>query len=133
MENDRRQHRRALAFTLGLGILIASAVGIIAVAAVENPHLRPTEPPKPAVSRAGGESILLIRDRGLHVKDLILTYRGRRDGQIDLEVVIPALDPQFAYAHRIPLDRAKDGFRVAGQNLSLMSARASRARFHLDP
>jgi len=42
-----------------------------------------------------------------------------------MDVAILELDPNAYYRYRIPIKAAKKGFRLAGQNLRLISARKS--------
>lgn len=48
-----------------------------------------------------------------------------------IDVLIPELDQYFFYHHAISLQVAKDGFKLAGQNFVLESARHSSARLRL--
>jgi hypothetical protein len=42
-----------------------------------------------------------------------------------MDVAILELDPNAYYRYRIPINAAKKGFRLAGQNFRLISARKS--------
>ena len=56
-------------------------------------------------------------------------YRGLDAGNLRFEVVIPDLDPDYAYSHRIPIQAAKRGFQLAGREFRLV--KASRAKVRL--
>jgi len=54
---------------------------------------------------------------------VVLTYRGIEEGirACLIDVVIPDLDPQRAYKHRLDIAAAEKGFRMAGLNFKLVS------------
>jgi hypothetical protein len=62
-----------------------------------------------------------------------IIYRGLDgDSKFKIDVVIPELDPNAFYGYRLSIDTARQGFRLAGQNFKLISARQSAIRiWHL--
>jgi hypothetical protein len=62
-----------------------------------------------------------------------IIYRGLDgDSKFKIDVVIPELDPNAFYGYRLSIDKARQGFRLAGQNFKLISARKSAIRiWHL--
>ncbi|MGD9214259.1 MAG: hypothetical protein PVJ84_05580 [Desulfobacteraceae bacterium] len=78
--------------------------------------------PNPGWTRA-----ILRRNQHRQMGHVILTYRGlSKRSMILLESVIPDLDPHFAYSHKIPVSKAKNGFRTGGERLVLLSASQSK-------
>ena len=58
-----------------------------------------------------------------------IIYRGLDgDSKFKIDVVIPELDPNAFYGYRLSIDKARRGFRLAGQNFKLISARKSAVR-----
>jgi len=62
-----------------------------------------------------------------------IIYRGLDgDSKFQIDVVIPELDPKAFYGYRLSIDKARQGFRLGGQNFKLISARNSAIRiWHL--
>ena len=82
--------------------------------------------PKEAFSTPLKEKIILVLDRATKFGKSKIVYRGL-DGnaKFKMDVVVLELDPNAYYRYRIPIKAAKKGFRLAGQNLRLISARKS--------
>jgi hypothetical protein len=82
--------------------------------------------PKEAFSTPLQEKIMLILDRDTRFGKSIIVYRGL-DGKAKfrMDVAVLELDPNAFYRYRIPINAAKKGFRLAGQNFRLISARKS--------
>ena len=72
------------------------------------------------------EKIMLVLDRDTKFGKSKIVYRGL-DGKVKfkMDVAILELDPNAYYRYRIPIKAAKKGFRLAGQNFRLISARKS--------
>jgi len=72
------------------------------------------------------EKIMLVLDQEKIIGKSKIIYRGL-DGnsKLKIDVVILELDPNAYYPYRIYTDEAKKGFRLAGQNFKLISARKS--------
>jgi hypothetical protein len=81
---------------------------------------------KAAFSTPLKEKIMLVLDRDTTFGKSKIVYRGL-DGnaKFRMDVVIIELDPNAFYRYRIPINTAKKGFRLAGQNFILISARKS--------
>jgi len=74
--------------------------------------------PKKTLTNATKEKITLMLDRDIKIGKSIIVYRG-------MDVAILELDPNSFYRYRIPINAAKKGFRLFGQNFRLISARKS--------
>jgi hypothetical protein len=48
--------------------------------------------------------------------------------KIRIDVLIPKLDPDYAYPHLIPVKEAKRGFRLSDENFLLISAGRYRVK-----
>lgn len=77
---------------------------------------KPLPPPAPVQDG----TIMLRRGQRVTVGKRTLIYQGVKDKQIHLAVYVLDLDPQVAYHHKIPLQEAKTGFRLAGQSYQLI-------------
>ena len=74
------------------------------------------------------ERILLALDAETNVGSIRLIYKGKRDGCLLIDVLIPALDKGFVYHHAIPLEKAKHGFNLAGREFMLIAAKRAAVR-----
>ncbi len=82
--------------------------------------------PKKALTNATKEKITLMLDRDKKIGKSILVYRGLdENAKFRIDVAILELDPNSFYRYRIPINAAKKGFRLVGQNFRLISARKS--------
>ncbi len=81
---------------------------------------------KDAISNPLKEKIMILLDRDAKIGKSKIFYRGL-DGnsKFKMDVVILELDPNAFYRYHIPIEAAKKGFRLAGQNFRLVSARKS--------
>ena len=69
---------------------------------------------------------MLVRDRDLKIGKSKIVYRGLEENdQFRMDVIILDLDPDIFYRYTIPINDAKQGFRLVGQNFKLISARKS--------
>jgi len=136
VEHTRRQKWIAILFFSVSGLVFGSSLYLIAAGALASP-----EPTSTAVAAAPHGlpytdapqvKIVLQRDAQLRLGNLEITYRGVKDHNLHLEVVVLDLDPQYAYRHAIALDQASHGFQLAGVRLKLLSARNSRAKLLWD-
>ena len=81
---------------------------------------------KKALANASKEKITLVRDRDIKIGKSIIVYRGLDESaKFRMDVAILELDPNSLYSYRIPINAAKKGFRLVGQNFRLISARKS--------
>jgi hypothetical protein len=82
--------------------------------------------PKKALTNATKEKITLMLDRDIKIGKSIIVYRGLdENAKFKMDVIILELDPNSFYSYRIPINTAKKGFRLIGQNFRLISARKS--------
>ena len=81
---------------------------------------------KEAPSNSSKNRVMLLIDQDSQIEKSKIVYRGL-DGnaKFKLDVAILDLDPHAYYRYRIPIDDAKKGFRLVGQNFKLISARKS--------
>jgi hypothetical protein len=97
----------------------------------QGPTATVTKPlPPPAPVQDG--TITLRRGLRVTVGKRALIYYGVKDKQIHLAVYVLDLDPQVAYHHRIPLQEAEKGFRVAGHAYHLISQNRSTIRLTVE-
>ena len=69
---------------------------------------------------------MIMRDRYTNIGKSKIFYRGiDENSKFIMDVVVLELDPNAFYRYRIPIADAKKGFRLAGQNFRLISARKS--------
>ena len=72
------------------------------------------------------EKLIVQIDQGKTFGKSKIIYRGLDGNSLfKIDVVILELDPHAYYRYRIPIDDARKGFRLAGQNFRLISARTS--------
>lgn len=82
--------------------------------------------PGRALSNPAREKILLALNHEKTIGKSKIIYRGLEgDSKFKIDVVILELDPQAFYGYRFSIDDARQGFRLAGQNFKLISARES--------
>lgn len=81
-------------------------------------------------SQAGFDGKLrLEKDQSFEFEALKLTYKGMKDGQVVLDVVIIPLDAAYAYRHHIPKSFFGRPVRVGGRDVVVRSV--SRNRLYL--
>jgi len=78
-----------------------------------------------------GSQVLLRLDEPADVGKTRLIYRGRQDGNVLIDVVIPQLDQGFAYHYAIPLKKAKQRFTLSGRRYKLLAVGRRTARIKL--
>ncbi len=82
--------------------------------------------PARTLSNPAREKILLALNHEKTMGKSKIIYRGLEgDSKFRIDVVILELDPQAFYSYRFEIDDARQGFRLAGQNFKLISARES--------
>ncbi len=89
--------------------------------------------PKKVLTNATKEKLTLVLDRDIKIGKSIIVYRGLdENAKFRMDVAILELDPNSFYPYRIPINAAKKGFRLVGQNFKLISARKSAVQlWHL--
>ncbi len=84
------------------------------------------KPPGRALSNPARDKILLALNHEKTIGKSKIIYRGLEgDSKFRIDVVILELDPQAFYGYRFSIADARQGFRLAGQNFKLISARES--------
>jgi hypothetical protein len=78
------------------------------------------------------ESVYLILDQWKSVDGLKLRYNGLDGPFLLIDVMIPKLDPEFAYSHRVSIKDAKSGFSLVNRDFSLTFVRDARIRLELE-
>ena len=73
------------------------------------------------------DKIMLSMGDAKMIEDIKIVYRGlnRRD-QFKLDVFVLNFDPEMAFVHALDIAKAKKGFRLAGKDFQLISAREHR-------
>ena len=85
---------------------------------------------KKAHSNPLKEKIMLVLDQDLKIGQSKIVYRGLAgNAKFKMDVVILELDPNAFYRYDIPINAAKNGFRLIDQNFRLISARKSAIQF----
>ena len=77
------------------------------------------------------ERVYLNLDQWKSIDGLKLRYHGLDGPFLLIDVIIPQLDPQFAYSHRLAIKDAEKGFRLFNRAFTLDSVRQSRIRLKL--
>lgn len=76
-----------------------------------------------------GATLMLARDKGVTIGDTVVIYRGLASGNtFDIDVIIPAFDPQSPFHHRLSIAEARKGFSLARHSFRLLSATGSILR-----
>ena len=94
---------------------------------------QPAAPVEKNVALVPGDEIALVVERETVIGKNRYLYQGRIDGKVVFQVVIPDLDPEYAYVHRVPIADAQKGFRLAGRTFRLIAASRHKARLVLQP
>lgn len=68
------------------------------------------------------DRVYLFRDSSLTVNNCRLNFRGIDKDVILLDIYLLELDPDYAYANRIPKKEARDGIRLGDSRFRLLSA-----------
>ena len=115
-----------------IGLFITWAVYYLVSGSIDPAYYwypRAPASPAPAIGDPGSaDRILLPLDAETKVGSIRLIYKGKRDGCLLLDVLIPALDKGFVYHHAISLEKAKHGFNLAGREFMLIAAKRAAAR-----
>jgi len=71
------------------------------------------------------ETRVLELGKQVTIGNRIFTYKGRQDGSIRFDVIIPEIDRQYPYPFKVDIRQSKNGFKVAGIWLQLVTVRAN--------
>lgn len=85
-------------------------------------------PPSPSSDR-----VVLKLDQGRRIGNQIFFYRGCRDDQLQLDVIIPEIDPEYSYPFRIDLKDAKTGFGITDMRFRLITLRPGFVSLRIIP
>ena len=66
-------------------------------------------------------TILLPINQKMNYGNIIMKYLGLDNGDIILDIIIPEIDSEYAYLHRIPVKTAKQGFWLSDQQFKIIS------------
>lgn len=73
-----------------------------------------------------GATLMLTRDQEVPIGETVVIYRGLASGNtFDIDVIIPAFDPQSPFHHRLGIAQARKGFTLASHSFRLLSATPS--------
>jgi hypothetical protein len=129
MENSLSYKWVAILFFSVVGIMFTASVvyltaGNVAPDTFFGRKMTLTPSAKDASSMTVDKHVLEL-DKAKQIGKRIFFYRGRQGDQIRLDVIIPELDRQYPYPFKVNLEKAKNGFEVAGIWLRLLSVRPS--------
>ncbi len=90
---------------------------------------------KPATLASGWSKKVLYRNSEKRVGNTILTYRGLEGrSKFRLDAILPDLDAQYTYSHRINIKNSQKEFQVGGERFVLISAGKHKIRLlHYTP
>jgi len=82
-------------------------------------------------SGAIGAILMLTFNEEFSIGEMVVIYRGLASGNtFDIDVIIPAFDPQSPFHHRLSIVEARKGFTLASHTFRLLSA--TRSILHLE-
>lgn len=80
---------------------------------------------------AVGTTLMLTLNEEFPIGETVLIYRGLASGNtFDIDVIIPAFDPQSPFHHRLSITEARKGFTLARHTFRLLAA--TRTILHLE-
>jgi hypothetical protein len=78
-----------------------------------------------------GATLMLARDKEVPIGETVVIYRGLASvNTFDIDVIIPAFDPQSPFHHRVSIAEARNGFTLVSHSFRLLSA--TRTILHLE-
>jgi hypothetical protein len=81
-------------------------------------------------ARSDEKTVILSLGLVISVGKIKMIYRGLEGDRINVDVIIPELDPETAYHHSIHESEAKRGLKLGGQEFEVISA--SETKLHLN-
>ncbi|WP_054697464.1 hypothetical protein [Desulfosarcina cetonica] len=82
-------------------------------------------------ARPSAATIQLTKNRAAEIDGNRIVYRGRHDGDLQLDLFILELDPHYAYPLHIPEKSAREGFFIGSRYFRLLAA--SSGKISLQP
>ena len=70
----------------------------------------------------------LVLGQPVTVGKLEMTYLGVSAGQLNLDIILLDLDPEYVYSRSIPAQKAKQGFTVSDYRFRAISMNKKRLR-----
>ena len=123
---------RAGVFFLMVGVIFCGAFYYLVTISLDPAYHwqnRPAENAAAArVNPPDVDKLLLTRNTVVASGKSRFVYKGKQEGYLLVDVLIPELDRGYAYRHQIPLKTAKRGFNLAGQQFVLIAANRSVAQ-----
>jgi hypothetical protein len=113
MEENRNRRWLIIGFFLLIGLLF---VGFIYTAVVGPRSMQAQQRLESAVSS--------------YENKIKIIYRGLEDDRINVDVIIPELDPETAYHHSVHASEAQRGLTLGGQDFELISAGETKLRLN---
>jgi hypothetical protein len=135
MEENRNRRWLIIGFFLLIGLLF---VGFIYTAVVGPRSMQTQQRLESAVSRyenkmktrSDDKTVILSLGQVVSVGKIKMIYRGLEDDRINVDVIIPELDPETAYHHSVRESEAQRGLKLGGQDFELISAGETKLRLN---
>ena len=135
MEENRNRRWLIIGFFLLIGLLF---VGFIYTAVVGPRSMQSQQRLESAVSnyenkmriRSDEKTVILSLGQVISVGKIKMIYRGLEGDRINVDVIIPELDPETAYHHSIHETEAKKGLKLGGQDFEVISAGETKLRLN---
>jgi hypothetical protein len=135
MEENRNRRWLIIGFFLLIGLLF---VGFIYTAVVGPRSMQSQQRLESAVSsyekrmraRSDDKTVILPLGQVTSVGKIKMIYRGLEGDRINVDVIIPELDPETAYHHSLHESEAKRGLKFGGQDFELISAGDTKLRLN---
>jgi hypothetical protein len=80
--------------------------------------------------RSDDKTVILPLGQVISVGKIKMIYRGLEGDRINVDVIIPELDPETAYHHSLHESEAKRGLKFGGQDFELISAGDTKLRLN---
>jgi hypothetical protein len=135
MEENRNRRWLIIGFFLLIGLLF---VGFIYTAVMGPRSMQSQQRLESAVSsyekrikgRSDDKTVILPLGQVISVGKIKMIYRGLEGDRINVDVIIPELDPETAYHHSLHESEAKRGLKFGGQDFELISAGDTKLRLN---
>lgn len=142
MEENKSYHLRSMVLAVTGGIVLSACLALLVQhpiplgqrnsspgfgwswdfdyeTAMQDPRLVLDEAIDQPVSQPAGLLILPLNET-VAVAGLEIIYRGASgSGKFRLDVIIPMLDPSFAYSHELSVNEARKGFRLVDERFAV--------------